>query len=66
MVLNIQDNGVGFDVSRLMNAPANVSQGIGLRSLREQAASLGGRLDIVSGPAGTRLELAAPFALARV
>ena len=65
VVLNIQDNGVGFDVTRLLNAPANVAQGIGLRSLREQAASLGGRLDIVSGPEGTRLELAAPFALPR-
>jgi signal transduction histidine kinase len=64
IVLNIKDNGVGFDVSRLMNAPANVKQGIGLRSIREQAASLGGKLEIVSGPAGTRLELSVPLVLA--
>jgi len=30
----------------------------------EQAASLGGKLEIVSGPAGTRLELSVPLVLA--
>ena len=63
VVLRIQDNGVGFDVVRLLNAPANVAQGIGLRSIREQAAALGGVLDIVSGPEGTSLELSVPFEL---
>ena len=61
VVLSIQDNGVGFDAAGLLNAPANVAQGIGLRSIREQAASLGGRLEIVSSPGGTRLELSVPF-----
>jgi two-component system NarL family sensor kinase len=61
LVLRIQDNGVGFDVARLFGAPANVASGIGLRSLREQASALGGRLEIVSGPGGTRLELAVPW-----
>lgn len=60
-VLIIEDNGVGFDVARLWNAPVNVASGIGLRSIREQAAALGGSLEIVSGPGGTRLELAVPF-----
>jgi two-component system NarL family sensor kinase len=59
--LTIQDNGVGFDVDRLLGAPANVTSGIGLRSIREQAAGLGGKLEIVSGPDGTRLELSVPF-----
>ena len=61
LVLGIQDNGIGFDVAKLLNAPANVAQGIGLRSIREQAASLGGKLELTSGPQGTRLELTAPF-----
>jgi two-component system NarL family sensor kinase len=61
--LNIQDNGVGFDVARLLSTPANVKQGIGLRSIREQAASLGGKLEIVSGPEGTQLELSVPLVL---
>jgi two-component system NarL family sensor kinase len=65
VVWRIQDNGVGFDVARLLAAPANVTQGIGLRSIREQAAALGGVLTIVSGAEGTRLELAVPFELPR-
>jgi signal transduction histidine kinase len=65
IVLSMQDNGVGFDVDRFLNAPANVTQGIGLRSIREQAASLGGALEIGSGPDGTRLELSLPLELPR-
>jgi two-component system NarL family sensor kinase len=61
VVLTIQDNGVGFDVARLFGAPANVASGIGLRSIREQAAALGGKLEIASGPGGTRLELSVPL-----
>jgi two-component system NarL family sensor kinase len=64
VVLDVRDNGVGFDVAHLLNAPANVPRGIGLRSIREQAAALGGTLNIVSGAEGTRLELSAPFELA--
>jgi two-component system NarL family sensor kinase len=65
VVLSVQDNGVGFDAARLLSEPANVTQGIGLRSIREQAVSLGGILDIVSGAAGTRLELSVPLELPR-
>jgi len=50
-------------VERLWNAPENVTQGIGLRSIRELATSLGGALDIVSGKEGTRLELSVPVEL---
>jgi signal transduction histidine kinase len=65
VLLRIQDNGVGFDVAGLLNAPVNVAQGIGLRSIREQASSLGGTLDMVGGAEGTRLELSVPLELAR-
>jgi two-component system NarL family sensor kinase len=61
VVLQIADNGVGFDVHALLNAPATVTQGIGLRFIREQALSLGGTLEIVSGKGGTGLELSVPF-----
>ena len=61
VVLSIRDNGVGFDVARLSNGPVNVASGIGLRSIREQAAALGGKLEIVSSPGDTRLKLAVPF-----
>ena len=59
--LRIQDNGVGFDVARLWAAPASVSSGIGLRSIREQAEALGGKLQIESGPLGTTLLVSAPY-----
>jgi two-component system NarL family sensor kinase len=65
VVWRIEDNGVGFDVARLLNGPANVTQGIGLRSIREQASGLGGALHIASGAEGTRLELSVPFELPR-
>jgi two-component system NarL family sensor kinase len=57
----LQDNGVGFDVAAVEKAPASVASGIGLRSIREQAASLDARLDVESGPKGTKLALSAPF-----
>jgi signal transduction histidine kinase len=57
----IQDDGVGFDVAAFEGAPASVASGIGLRSIREQAASLGATLDVESGPKGTKLALSAPF-----
>ncbi|MBZ5727702.1 MAG: hypothetical protein LAP87_22230 [Acidobacteriia bacterium] len=61
LVLTVEDNGVGFDAVGLFRAPATVASGIGLRSMREQAAALGGRMEIQSGPNGTRLEVSTPF-----
>jgi two-component system NarL family sensor kinase len=63
LALRIEDNGVGFDADGLLNGTPNVSRGIGLRSLREQGASLGGKLEVVSCAGGTRLELTLPFEL---
>lgn len=60
VVLKIQDNGVGFDAARMWAAPASVSSGIGLRSIREQAEAIGGRLHVESSPLGTTLLVAAP------
>lgn len=61
LVLTIQDNGVGFDARRQFSAPASIASGIGLRSIREQAASVGGKLVVESSPVGTKLEVSAPF-----
>ena len=62
LVLSIRDNGVGFDVQRVLSAPPSVASGIGLRSIRETAHELGGRLDVESGPEGTKLVVSvAPF-----
>lgn len=59
--LCISDNGIGFDPARMFAAPASVESGIGLRSIREQASAVGGRLDIESGPQGTTLRVSAPY-----
>ena len=61
-ILTIRDNGVGFDVAGLLRSSASVASGIGLRSIREQAAALGGKLEIESNPSGTTLLVSAPFA----
>jgi signal transduction histidine kinase len=62
LILSIRDNGVGFDAQRVFSAPANVASGIGLRSIREAAHQLGGKLDVETGPDGTKLVVSvAPF-----
>jgi signal transduction histidine kinase len=60
--LTLHDNGRGFDPSTLASTPANIESGIGLRSIREEAADLGAKLDIKSGPGGTTLNVRAHFA----
>ena len=55
LVLTIRDNGVGFDAQHEFSAPPSVDSGIGLRSIRETAQELGGRLEVESGPDGTKL-----------
>ena len=61
LVLTLEDNGIGFDSRGHFQAPASVASGIGLRSIREQAAALGGQLAIQSGPGGTKLEVSVPI-----
>jgi signal transduction histidine kinase len=61
LILTVRDNGAGFDVPALLAAPPNVTSGIGLRSIREQAIALGGDLTVESGADGTVLRLSAPF-----
>jgi two-component system NarL family sensor kinase len=60
LTLAVRDNGVGFDTARLWGASGSAG-GLGLRSLREQAADLGARLVIQSGPQGTTLEISTPL-----
>jgi signal transduction histidine kinase len=62
LILSIRDNGVGFDAQRVFLAPANVASGIGLRSMAEAAHQLGGKMDVETGPDGTKLVVSvAPF-----
>ena len=59
--LTVWDNGGGFDVAAVWDAPANVTGGLGLRSLREEADAVGATVRLESGPAGTALTVVAPF-----
>jgi signal transduction histidine kinase len=61
LVLTVRDNGVGFDAEGLFSAPASIASGIGLRSIRDQAAALGGKLILESGRVGTTLEVSVPL-----
>ena len=56
LLLGIEDNGSGFDVHATPNGA-----GFGLTSMRERAASLGGRVSISSEPGtGTKVEVWLP------
>src|SRR5215472_16074574 len=54
VILEVADRGSGFD-------PSSALAGLGLTTMRERAASAGGRLSITSAPgAGTRVRLSVP------
>lgn len=58
LILEFEDNGVGFAVEELRLGPA---VGLGLLGMRERARILGGKLEIKSKPgAGTRITLEIP------
>ena len=61
--LTVWDNGPGIDTAALAAAPALIGAGLGLRSIREQAAAVGGKTILESGPLGTKLVVSAPFAV---
>lgn len=63
LILTISDNGVGFDPAGL-SAPPSLTAGIGLRSIREQAADLGGQVTVETGTGGTKLVVSVPFTAA--
>jgi signal transduction histidine kinase len=59
--LTVRDNGGGFDVAAVWDAPGNSAVGLGFRSLREEAAAVGATVRIESGPEGTSLIVETPF-----
>jgi DNA-binding NarL/FixJ family response regulator/anti-sigma regulatory factor (Ser/Thr protein kinase) len=60
LVLQIADDGVGFDL------PGARSKGVGLASMRERAEAMGGQLTITSQPkVGTTVRAVVPEALGR-
>jgi signal transduction histidine kinase len=57
VMLLIEDNGKGFDPNEEMN----LNKGLGLISMRERAALIGGSLEIESTGEGTTVFIRAPF-----
>lgn len=52
LAFEVADDGVGFDVAHMMQAPR---AGLGLTHMRERIESLGGRFELQSGAGGTVL-----------
>jgi signal transduction histidine kinase len=63
-VLRVRDDGTGFDGGKPAAQAGRAWPGIGLRSMRERAESLGARFTIQSSPgAGTVVEVSVPTAV---
>ena len=60
VVVTVEDNGVGFDASKL-GLPSGKEGGFGLFNIRERLEYIGGRLEIESRPGkGTRIVMTVP------
>jgi signal transduction histidine kinase len=56
VVLEVADDGVGFDPLAL-----SPGEGMGLDGMRERAAQIGGRIEVLSAPQdGTRVKVEVP------
>ena len=62
VVLDVQDDGSGFDSAQLhVSPPGQPSSGFGLKALRQRVELLGGTLSIESSPGeGTTIAVALP------
>ena len=59
--LVLEDNGNGFDAHEMLyGALTPAMRGIGLRAMRDEVVSLGGRFHLTSGADGTRMEIMIP------
>lgn len=60
-VLEIADNGVGFNIEELLAHPPGYGQGLGLLGMRERAELLRGKFEIASAPGyGTHIRVELP------
>lgn len=61
VVAGVEDDGQGFDAAAWFDSPAG-RQSLGLVSMRERAALLGGRLEVSSAPGhGTKVQVELPL-----
>ncbi|GAJ13547.1 unnamed protein product, partial [marine sediment metagenome] len=66
VLITVEDDGTGFDISRLESKAGN-SKGFGLFSIRERLTHIGGKFDIQSGDGkGTRITLLVPLKIIKL
>jgi PAS domain S-box-containing protein len=59
--IQVEDNGIGFDLTKIDEKNVELSAGMGLFSIRERINHLGGRLEVESKPGeGTRVTIVSP------
>jgi signal transduction histidine kinase len=64
LIVEIEDDGIGFDPARVENEPGSL-RGVGLLGMRERLEIIGGTLNIDSEPGGgTRVVMRVPIAVA--
>jgi len=64
IVVAVEDDGVGFDISKLSSGIAAEARGFGLFSIRERISHLGGLFEVESKAGqGTRVSIAVPLKL---
>jgi signal transduction histidine kinase len=62
VLVEIEDDGDGFDVNSVLRYTADSGRGLGLMGMKERASLIDGRLEICSSiGSGTRLSLSAPL-----
>jgi signal transduction histidine kinase len=61
VMIEIEDDGVGFDAVKWFNSPAE-RQSLGLIGMRERAELLGGQFEVISEPGcGTKIWVQLPI-----
>ena len=62
-VLEVEDHGVGIPPDRLLQVQQQpTTVGVGVAGMKERLRQIGGTLDVVSGPGGTRVRATVPVA----
>mgnify|MGYP001427540002 CR=1 FL=1 len=62
MVVEVEDDGRGFDVAETARRGDRADHALGLSSMRERMASLGGQFDLQSQPGrGTKVAFRVPL-----
>jgi two-component system, NarL family, sensor kinase len=62
VLVEVEDEGKGIPIDRLIEMDSPGPSGVGVRGMRERIRQLGGKLDIKSGTKGTTIRVGLPVA----